>query len=160
MSIALLAKAIAVFSTQSLSTHSQMWHYFCPNLCGSAPKGPRCVKKLQFFLQIKLLSFCTRIEPKLKNLQKRSKLKKIVENACFLTCFQIFFNLSSILAHQTSLSLWHIFWHPWGPWRRIHIEDVMVLVFVFKFFWVLSGAPYIFFQIIQNKAWSHLCWFM
>ena len=32
--------------------------------------------------------------------------KKIIENVCFLTVFRIFFNLSSILAHQTSMSLY------------------------------------------------------
>ena len=28
---------------------------------------------------------------------------------------------------------WRIFWHPWGPWGRIHLENFKVLVFVFKF---------------------------
>ena len=97
VSIALLAKAIAIFSTHGLSTHSQMWHYFCPNLCGRAPKGPRGVKELHFFLQIKLLSFCARIEPKLKNLRKTVKTeKKNVENACFWHVFKF----SSILAQS------------------------------------------------------------
>ena len=43
---------------------------------GRAPRGPRGVKKSEFFLQIKLLSFCARIAPKGT---KRHKLRKIVK---------------------------------------------------------------------------------
>jgi hypothetical protein len=65
-----------------------------------SPQGSQGCKKSQFFLQIKLLSFGAKIEPKLKKLQKTVKTEeKNVENACFLTVFQIFFNLGSILAH-------------------------------------------------------------
>ena len=37
-------------------SHSRFGHYFCSNLYGHAPRGPKGVKKLDFFLQIKLLS--------------------------------------------------------------------------------------------------------
>ena len=39
---------------------------------------------------------------------------------------------------------------PWDPWERVHIEDIIVLVFVFLIF-LSGGAPYNFFQTIQNK---------
>ena len=32
--------------------HSQMWHYFYPNLYGRAPRSPRGVKKSDFFFYI------------------------------------------------------------------------------------------------------------
>jgi hypothetical protein len=44
----------------SLGTYSRsrFRHYFCSNLYRCAPRGSRGVKKSEFFLQIKLLSFC------------------------------------------------------------------------------------------------------
>ena len=58
-------------------THSRFGHYFCSNLYGSAPRGPRGVKKSDFFFsQMKLFSFCAKIAPKRHKLQKSSKLKK------------------------------------------------------------------------------------
>ena len=53
--------------------------YFCSNLYGRAPRGPRGVKKSDFFLQIKLLSFYARIAPKRHKIPKSSKLKKNVK---------------------------------------------------------------------------------
>ena len=56
---------------------------------------------------------------------------------------------------QTSNSVfsgsWGIFWHPWGPWGRIHIEDIKVLVFVFKFFWVVV-PPITFFKVVKSNS--------
>ena len=40
------------------------------------PKGPRGVKKSDFFLQIKLLSSCSKIDPKRQKLQKSVKIEK------------------------------------------------------------------------------------
>ena len=117
-----------------LAAHSQMWHYFYPNLYGCAPGVPWVSKNCNFvFLQMKLLSSCARIELKLRKLWKTVKIeKKNVKNACFLTVFQTFCNLGSIFVHQISTSLfsgwWHIFWHPWGPWGRIHSKDIMAAV--------------------------------
>ena len=36
---------IEIFNFPWLIPHSQMQHYFCPNLYGCAPRGPRVVKK-------------------------------------------------------------------------------------------------------------------
>ena len=46
------------------TTHSRFGHYFCSNIYGRPPRGPRGVKKPDFFSQIKLLSFCANIAPK------------------------------------------------------------------------------------------------
>ena len=45
--------------------HSQMQHYFSPNLYGRAPRGPMGVKKSHFFSQMKLFSFCAKIALKM-----------------------------------------------------------------------------------------------
>ena len=58
-------------------SHSRFRHYFCSNLYGSAPRGPRGVKKSDFFFsQIKLLSFCANIAPKRHKLRKTIKIEK------------------------------------------------------------------------------------
>ena len=70
-------------------THSRFRHYFCSNLYGSAPRGPWGVKKSDFFLQIKLLSFCTKIAPKMHKLRKIIKiLKKCQKKHVFLESFE------------------------------------------------------------------------
>ena len=60
------------------------------------------------------------------------KTEKNHQKCLFLTVFLIFFNLGSILAHQTSLSLfsgwWRIFWHPWVPWRRLNSYTLIHLI--------------------------------
>ena len=63
------------------------------------PGVPGVSKNQNFFLQIKLLSFCAKTAPKRHKLQKLSKLKK---KTCFLRVFWLFFKLKAILAHQTS----------------------------------------------------------
>ena len=79
-----------------LLPHSRFGHYFHSNHYGRAPRVPGVSKICNFFLKINLLSFCAKIEPKLKKLQKTVKTeKKRVKNACFLTIFQILFHLSS-----------------------------------------------------------------
>ena len=53
---------------------------------------PGCQKIQKNILKIKLLIFFARIELKLKKLRKTVKTeKKIIENACFLTLFQVLF---------------------------------------------------------------------
>jgi hypothetical protein len=93
--------------------HSRFGHYFYSNLYGRALRGPRGVKKSDFFLQIKLLSSCAKIAPKRHKLQKIIKIEKknMSKNTGFLRVFQIFFNLGAILAHQTSNGVFS------GPWR-------------------------------------------
>ena len=62
-------------------SHSQFEHYFYSNLYGWAnrgPRGPRGVKKSDYFLQIKLWSFCAKIALKRHKLQKVVKTKKNV----------------------------------------------------------------------------------
>ena len=70
------------------------------------------------------------------------KSVKIEKKNFFLIPFQIFCNLGSILAHQTSNGVYsgcrRIFWHHWVPWGRIHKQDIKVLVFVFQFFWLVA----------------------
>ena len=78
-----------------------------------------CQKMHQDPLNLNLEVWCANIEPKLHNLQKTVKIaKKIINETFFLTVFQRFCNLGSILAHQTSkfefIGSWCIFWHP-GP---------------------------------------------
>ena len=91
----------------------------------STPMGPRSVKNSHFFLQMKVFSFCAKIDPKRHKLKNPSKLKKKCQkNPCFLRLFWIFLNFGAILAHQTSTGMfsgsWSIFWHPWDPWGRVN----------------------------------------
>ena len=65
-----------VHSTVGSFSHSRFGKYFCSNLYGRTPRGPRGVKKPDFFLQIKLLSFCARIAPKRHKLRKIIKIEK------------------------------------------------------------------------------------
>ena len=68
------------------SPHSRFRHFFCSNLYGSTPRGPRGVKKSDFFFsQMKLLSFCANIA------SKRHKLQKTIR-----TVFLDIFKYSSI----------------------------------------------------------------
>ena len=53
-----------------------VWTLFLFKSIWLAPWGPRGVKKSDFFLQIKLLSFCARIAPKKGKLQKIVKIEK------------------------------------------------------------------------------------
>ena len=58
------------------------------------PQGSKgCLKIVIFFLQIKLLSSCTRIEPKLRKLGKTVKIKK---KSSKMPVFWQFFKLSAI----------------------------------------------------------------
>ena len=90
-----------------LPSHSADWARILASSLLSQLQGCPGRQKIQKnILKIKLLSFCARIELKLKKLQKTVKTeKKIVKNACFLTVFLIFFNLDSIFVHQTSMNL-------------------------------------------------------
>jgi hypothetical protein len=111
---------------------------FLPTIDG--PPGVQGVSKITFFLEIKLVSFWAKIDPKRHKLQKPSKLKKKCQkNPCFLRLFRIFINLGAILAHQTSTGMftgsWGIFWHPWDPWGRVNSGDTRVLIFVFFILW-------------------------
>jgi hypothetical protein len=77
------------FFVRISAPHSRFGHYFCSNLYGRAPRGPRGVKKSEFFLQIKLLSFCARIAPKRHKLQKIVKIEqKCLKNLVFLEYFK------------------------------------------------------------------------
>ena len=67
-----LSIQLKVPNDNETKSHSWFGHYFCSNLYGCAPRGPRGVKKSEFFLHIKLLRFCANIAP------KRHKLRKIM----------------------------------------------------------------------------------
>ena len=141
-------------------SHSRFGHYFCSNLYERAPRG---VKKLDFFLQIKLLSFCARIAPKRHKLWKIVKIeKKMSKKPCLFKNFWIIFDLGAILVHQTSNGMfsrsWRIFWHPWHPWGRVNSGDISFLEFVFDFsVWQHHLAD--FFHYSQIEARCHLYWF-
>ena len=71
--------------------------------------------------------WCANIAPKLKNIWKC--LRKQVFFDIFFPILMVFWSLclsGAILAHQTSNGMfsgsWRIFWHPWNPWGRIHID--------------------------------------
>ena len=67
---------LILYQPKGHSALSRFGHYFCSNLYGCAPRGPRGVKKSDFFLQIKLLSSCVKIAPKSHKLQKIVKIEK------------------------------------------------------------------------------------
>ena len=120
--------------------HSRFRHYFSSNLYKRAPRGPRGVKRCpRIHLTCHLRFGALILSLDWQNFEKPSKLKK---SHLKMFVFRIFFNLGSILAHQTSNGMlsgsWGIFWHPWDPWGWIHIEDIKVLEFVFIFFWVVA----------------------
>ena len=58
------------------------------------PQGSRgCPKNQNFFLQIKQLSFCSKIAPKRHKLRKLSKLKKNVKKTLFFLDFFEYFSI-------------------------------------------------------------------
>merc|ERR1739836_180220 len=71
------------------------------------PQGPQgCQMKQNDSLNMPLEVWCAKIDPKLNKLEKTIKNeKKLIKNVCFLKVFQFFFKLGSILAHQTSKSM-------------------------------------------------------
>ena len=71
-------------------SHSRFGHYFCSNIYGRTPRGPRGVKKSDlFFLQIILLSFCANIALGRHKLRKIIKIgKKCQKNLVFLEYFK------------------------------------------------------------------------
>ena len=77
-----------------LVSHSRFGRYFCSNLYGRAPRGPRGVKKSDFFYNLKLLSFCTRIaqkrhgSPKAQTSKNCQNWKNMLKNLIFLECFK------------------------------------------------------------------------
>ena len=77
------------------------------------PQGSQGCQKVRFFLQIKLLSSCTKIDPERQKLRKSVKIeKKMSKNPVFLYLFKCF----AILAQQTSNEVFsgcrRFFWHP------------------------------------------------
>ena len=119
------------------------------------PGVPGVSKNQIFFLQIKLLSFCARIAPKRHKLRKIVKIeKKCQKNLVFLE----YFKYSSI----------------WGQYQRTKpqmaclvdpgasfdtpgtpgggsIQNISRFQYLFLIF-LSGGAPYNFFQLIQNKV--------
>ena len=63
--------------------HSKFGHYFCSNLYGRAPRGPRGVKKSEFFLQKNVEFFPLELPQKGTNFKKLSKLKTNVKKTLF-----------------------------------------------------------------------------
>jgi hypothetical protein len=138
-----------------LKNHSL--HYWC------APRGPRGVKKSEFFFYKKnCWAFVLKLPQKGTNFENCQKWKKMSKKPCFLRLFWIFFNLGAILAHQTTNGVfsgsWRIFRHPWHPWGRTNSGDISFLIFVFVFsVWQRHLAD--FFHYSQIEARCHLYWF-
>ena len=93
-----------VFFIEPSYAHSRFGHYFHSNLNRFIPRG---VKKSDFFLQIKLLNSCSKIDPKRQKLRKSVKIEKekMSKNPVLLPCW-IFCNLWSILVHHNSNVQW------------------------------------------------------
>ena len=90
----------------------------------TCPQGSQgCQQMRQDPLNLNLEIWIINMDPKLKKLwEELSRLKeKKNQKPCFLTVFQWFCNLGSIIVHQTSKfefsGSWPIFWHPWDPWH-------------------------------------------
>jgi hypothetical protein len=66
------------------ASHSRFRHYFYSNLYEHTLRGPRGVKKSDFYYKKKLLRFCAKIDPKCHKLQKKSKWKKKIKKPCLL----------------------------------------------------------------------------
>ena len=68
--------------------HSRFGHYFCINLYGRAPRGPRGVKKSEFFFTNKTVEFLRQNCPKKAQTSKNHQnWKKRSKNTCFLRLF-------------------------------------------------------------------------
>ena len=68
--------------------HSQFGHYFCSNLYGSAPRGPRGVKKLDFFFhKWNCFPFALRLPPKDTNFKNHQNWRKNVKKTLFSLTF-------------------------------------------------------------------------
>ena len=112
-----------------------------------------CQKIQTTKLKSTLVSWSTKIQPKLNRLWKTVKIEqKLSKKLSFLKVFQILFNLGWILALQFtkvlfSLVVW-IFWHPWHHWGHVNSGDIIVLRFVFDIFWTTapSGDFFILFK--------------
>ena len=76
------------------------------------PQGSQGCQKITFFFsQMKVFSFCAKIDPNRHKLKKTIKIEeKMSKNPCFLRYFQIFFNFGVILAHQTSTGMFSGSW--------------------------------------------------
>ena len=138
------------------STHSRFGHYFCSNLYGSAPRGPRGVKKSDFFFsQMKLFSFCAKIAPKRHKLQKSSKLKKKCQKT--LVFFDFFESSSFWGQYQRAKPQIACLVDPGAPFDTPgtpgagSIQNISRFQYLFLIF-LSGGAPYNFFQLIQNKV--------
>ena len=65
-------------------THSRFRHYFCSNLYGSAPRGPRGVKKSDFFFhKWNCFPFALRLPPKDTNFRNHQNWRKNVKKTLF-----------------------------------------------------------------------------
>ena len=109
-----MSKIILIFlkffslKNTNLGAHFTQWpavwtqNPFTPLL--THPQGSQGCQK--FFLQIKLLSSCAKIDPKLQKFQKTLKIeKKLSKKPCFLNLFQIFFNFGSIFFSSWPISM-------------------------------------------------------
>ena len=88
-SVQLVFKRLYTQPDQTLFLFKSIWN---------GAQGSKGCKKSEFFLQIKLLSFCAKIAPKRYKLRKIIKIERKCQKTCFLRVFQIFFNLGAILA--------------------------------------------------------------
>ena len=120
------------------------------------PQGCQGCQKIQTTkLKSTLVSWSTKIQPKLKKLWKTIKIEQeLAKKPCFLKDFLISFNLGWILALQLtkgvfSLVFW-IFWHPWHLLGCVNSGDVIILRFVFDIF-IPQRHLVIFFILFKLK---------
>ena len=98
-----------LLTARQLYTHSRFGHYFCSNLYGSAPRGPRGVKRCAWIHLTCHLRFGALILPqKGTNFEKPSKLEKNVKKHLF---FQTFSNIVQFGGIISAPNLkWHVKW--------------------------------------------------
>ena len=149
-------RTLIVFGKFLLIVTQPVWTLFLFKSIWTRSQGSQGCQKIRFFfLQIKLLSFCARIAPKTHKLRKIVKIeKKCQKNLVFLE----YFEYSSI----------------WGQYQRAKpqmaclvdpgasfdnpgtpgggsIQNISRFQYLFLIF-LSGGAPYNFFQLIQNKV--------
>ena len=120
------------------------------------PQGSQGCQKIRFFFsQIKLFSFCAKIAPKRHKLQKSSKLKKKCQKT--LVFFDFFESSSFWGLYQRAKPQIACLVDPGAPFDTPgtpgagSIQNISRFQYLFLIF-LSGGAPYNFFQLIQNKV--------
>ena len=132
-------------------SHRRFGHYFYSNLYGRAPRDPRCVKKSDFFLQMKLLSSCAKIAPKRHKLQKIIKIEKKYVKIEFFEYSSIWGQSQGTKPQMVCLVDPGASFDTPGVSGGGSIQKISRFQYLFKKN-LSCGASYNFFHIIQNKV--------